>query len=152
MENIKNLIACMLSALAAYFHPISDIVFCTVYIFGLNFVLGLIAGMAVDNESFSFKKAFMCIIHTCVFFLIIASVYFVGEHMGNQDGAIQCVTAVTYALIYFLAVNILKNLKALFVDNRWISFVYYCISMEFVKKIPFMSEFLKQESQKETEE
>ena len=139
----------MLSALAAYFHPISDIVFCTVYIFGLNFVLGLIAGMAIDNESFSFKKAFHCILHTCIFFLIIASVYFVGEHMGNQQGAIQCVTAVTYALIYFLAVNIFRNLRALFRDNRWIRFIYYCISMEFVKKIPFMTEFLEHENNEE---
>lgn len=145
MENIKGLIACVLSALAAYFHPISDIVFCTVYIFGLNFVLGLVAGMAVHNESFDFKKAFGCIVQTCVFFLVIASVYFVGEHMGNQQGAIQCVTAVTYALIYFLSVNTLRNLRVLFPDNRWITFIHYCLSMEFVKKVPFMTEFLKQE-------
>lgn len=143
MESFKGFLMGAVSAVLAYFHPISDIVFSVFYVMALNFVFGLLAGMAIHDESFSFKKAFMCIVHTCIYFLIVASIYFVGEHMGNSAGAIQCVTAVTYALLWFLCVNIFRNLRELFPSYRWIGFIYYALSMEFVKKIPFMENFLK---------
>ncbi len=149
MDNIRTLIVGTLSAMIAYFHPITNVLFSLFYLFLLNLLFGLVAGITVNKEVFSFRKAFNCMKETAVFFLILASTYTVGEKMGNPGGALQCVTTVTYAFIYFYAVNILKNLRRLFPASRGLSFIYYFVSMEFVRKIPFLAEFVNQEQEKE---
>lgn len=146
MDNIRGLIVCSLASLAAYFHPIQNVLIGIFWVFLLNFVFGLLAGLVRNKESFEFKKAFMCIIEACVFFVIIASVFFVGDYIGNKEGALQCVTSITYVLIYFYTVNIFKNLKLLFPNNKPIAFIHYVISIEFVTKIPNLDKFLKLES------
>lgn len=88
----------------------------------------------------------MCGIEACVFFVIMASVFYVGDHIENKSGALQCITAITYTLIYFYSVNIFKNLKQLFPKSRAIAFIYFVISIEFVSKIPHLEKFLKQEA------
>lgn len=146
MDNIRGLIVCSLASLAAYFHPIQNVLIGIFWVFLLNFVFGLLAGLVRNKECFEFKKAFMCIIEACVFFVIIASVFFVGDYIGNKEGALQCVTSITYVLIYFYTVNIFKNLKLLFPNNKPIAFIHYVISIEFVTKIPYLDKFLKLES------
>ena len=150
MENIKILIIGVLSSVAAYFHPITHVLFSLFYLFLLNLLFGLVAGITINKEVFSFRKAFNCMKETAVFFLILASIYTVGEKMGNPSGALQCVTAVTYAFIYFYTVNILKNLRRLFPASRGLAFVYYAVSFEFVRKVPFLSDFINQEKEEKT--
>lgn len=144
METIKAAIVGAFSALAAYLSPISSVLFSILYVFLLNFAFGYLSGLA-KGESFSLRKAFTAVKEASIFFLVVASVYIIGEKMGDNKGALQCITAVTYAITYFYAVNIFKNLSKLFPSSRGISFLYYVLSMEFIKKIPFMENFVKQE-------
>jgi multisubunit Na+/H+ antiporter MnhB subunit len=76
----------------------------------------------------------------------VCCIYWVGEHKGNPDGALQCVSFVTYSVIYFYSVNILRNVKSLLpsgtLGRRVISFLYYVVSVEFVKKIPYLATYL----------
>lgn len=149
MENFKTLVVGTAAAMAAYFHPLSGVLFSLFYLFLLNLFFGIVTGIAVGREGFRFKKALNCMKEAGVYFIIVGSIYFVGEKMGNPDGALQCVTAVTYAFIYFYTVNILKNLRRLFPASRSLSFVHYVVGMEFVRKIPFLNGFLEQEKQEE---
>lgn len=141
MENIKNVIVYALAAIGAYFSPIQSIFFGVLWIFFLNFVFGLINGIVVNGEAFSLRKAFTCLVEAMVLFLLMASIFFIGDRIGNKAGAMQCISAIVYALIYFYAVNILKNIKGLFPANRLIKFIYYVVSIEFVKKIPYLQDF-----------
>lgn len=143
MESIKSFIAFSLAALAAYFQPIQDILTAIVWILGANFALGLLAGILVNKESFDFRKAFYCIIEAVVFFALLSFVFIIGDKINNREGAIQCISAITYALLYFYGVNIFKNLKRLLPSSKLIAFIYYVISIEFVDKIPYLKEFLK---------
>ena len=137
------------SLLFAYFAPISNVVFVIFYVFLINFLAGLISGIVRQDESFNLKKFFYCVLETMVYYIIVMSVYTVGEQMGNVDGAMQCISGVTYAIIYFYAVNVMRNLQILFPENMTIKFLYYIVSFEVVKKIPFLQNFLKREDKKE---
>ena len=138
----KNLLVTISSMLLAYFAPITDMVFVIFFVFLLNFITGLISGVVVQHEHFSLKKFFHCLIETFVFYVIVLSVFVMGEKMNNLDGAIQCITGVVYAIIYFYGVNFLRNLLLLCPDSRVIKFLYHVMSLEFIRYVPFLSQYL----------
>ena len=144
-ETIRNLLVTVTGVLLGYFAPLKDIVFVIFFIFLLNCLFGLIAGIGVEGERFSLKKFFRCIMETMVFYVIVLSIYVVGE-----KGAIQCISGVVYAIIYFYAVNILRNTHRLFPKTRWVKFLYYVLSFEIIAKIPALKGF--QEHKDEVEE
>jgi hypothetical protein len=148
MENIRALMVGTLSALAAYLSPIYSVIFSILYVFLMNFALGYLTGM-VHGERFCWRKAFSTIREVMVYYLLLVSIFIVGERMGDRGAALQAITTVTYAFIYFYAVNILRNLSYIFKDSRSINFIYYVISFEVIKKIPFMESFVKNEKGKE---
>lgn len=142
MDNIRSLVGCIVSAVFAYFAPVESIFLGVAWVFVVNFVFGLLNGIVVKNEIFSFRKAFSCFVEAMVLYVLMSTIFLVGDRVGNQDGAMQCITAVVYALIYFYAVNILRNIKGLFPGNKTIRFLYWILSVEFVKEIPFVGEYL----------
>ena len=83
-----------------------------------------------------------------VYFALISFIFFVGDKIHNRAGALQCISAITYALLYFYGVNIFKNLHSLLPANTLIAFLYYVVSFAFVDKIPYLKEFLKIENKK----
>jgi hypothetical protein len=154
MEEFKTLLVVTLSALVAFLAPISGVIYSVILIASLNFVVGLYVARKVMHEDFSFKKAWDCIREAAVFFVIIACALFVGQNLyptfrgqGGSDGAINAILTVTIALLYFYSVNIFKNLKRWHPESRWIAFVYFIISIEFVKDVPFMESFQKKEKE-----
>jgi hypothetical protein len=147
MEEFKTLIVVTLSALAAFLAPVIGIIYSVILVALLNFAVGLYVALKVMSEGFSFKKALECIKEVAVFFVIIACTLFVGNNIDQPDGAVNAILTVTFALLYFYSVNIFKNLKRWNRESRWIAFVYFIISIEFVKKIPFMETFQKKEGE-----
>jgi hypothetical protein len=145
MENIKVLLVGTLTTLAAYLSPISSVIFSVLYVFIFNFACGYLAGMA-NGEKFAWKKTFSTVKEVAVYYMILVSIFIVGERMGNNEAALQAVTTITYAFIYFYSVNIFRNLVIIFKGNRGINFIYFVISFEVIKKIPFMDSFIKSEN------
>jgi len=140
-DTIRNLIVTLCSILFGYFSPLRNIVFVIFFVFLLNCLFGLVAGVGVEGEKFNLKKFFRCILETLVFYVIVLSIYLVGEKMGNEQGALQCISGVVYAVIYFYAVNILRNMHTIFPENRWVKFLFYVLSFEVIKKIPYLQQF-----------
>lgn len=145
-ENIKNLFITMASVLLAYFAPVQNMIFVIFFVFLLNCLCGLIAGILCQNERFSLKKFLFCLCETALFYVIVLSIFFIGEKMQKTDAAIQCITGVVYAIVYFYSTNILRNCKTIVPDSKVIAFLYYVVSFEFVKYVPFLKRYL--ESQK----
>lgn len=142
MEDLRTLIVVTLSSLMAYLSPIYGVLFAVTLAFALNFLFGYLSGIRVDGETFQFRKAFSCIQEVCVFFLVVASVYTIGEHLDNSPETLQSISVITYVALYFYAVNIFKNLGKLFPGSRWISFCYWLIAFEFARKIPYLERFI----------
>lgn len=141
-DTLRNLLVTVASVLVGYFAPLRDVVFVIFFVFLLNCIFGLVAGVGVEGESFSLKKFFRCISETLVFYVIVLSIYLVGEKMGNSAGAIQCISGVVYAIIYFYTVNILRNAHKLLPNTKAIKFMYYVMSFEVIKKIPYLQQYM----------
>ena len=113
-EQARNVIVGIAVAILAYLKPIEGELWSLFLVFFLNFAFGYLSGMIAKGEDFSIKKAFRCICEAAVFFVLCASIYAVGRFKSNEAGALQCVSFITYVIIYFYATNILKNLKKTF--------------------------------------
>ena len=141
LNTVRNLIVTIFGVLLGYFAPLKDIVFVIFFVFLLNCLFGLLAGVGVEGERFNLKKFFLCICETLVFYVVVLSIYVIGEKMGNPAGAIQCISGVVYAIIYFYCVNILRNAHKLLPKTKVIYFLYYVLSFEIIKKIPYLQQF-----------
>ena len=145
--SIRNLLASVFSVMFAYFAPIQNMVFVIFFVFAINCMAGMIAGIVAKHERFNLKKFFPCMLDTFVFYVLVLSVFTIGEKMRNLDGAIQCITGVVYAILYFYGVNTLRNLNILFPESKVIRFLFYVLSFEVVKKIPYMQQFINKEKE-----
>lgn len=146
LDKVKAFLVAIVAEIWAYLHPLGDEIFILAMIFIINFFAGLIVDIVVNNGTFQFKKAWRCIVEVTVFFLMVVVIYTYGEKKGWNDGALQCVSFLTYVITYFYSLNILKNMKLLFKTHTiaWkvFSFLYYVMSVEFIKKIPYLADFV----------
>ena len=146
LEQAKNLIVGIAMAVLAYLKPIEGEMWSLFLIFFLNFAFGYLSGMIADREEFNFRKAFRCIGEATVFFVLCTAIYAVGRFKGQNAGALQYVSFITYTIIYFYGTNVLKNLNKVFKPGTapWqvVSFLYYVLRFGFIERIPFLSDYL----------
>lgn len=146
IEQIKNLIVGIVLAVVAYLKPIEGELWSLFLVFFLNFLFGYLSGMIANGEEWDFKKALRCVGEATVFFVLCTAIYAVGRLKGQMDGAVQCVSFVTYLVIYFYGLNILKNCKKIFKKDTapWhvVSALYFVLRLKFVESIPFLSDYL----------
>ena len=151
MENLftplKSVLVTAMCAVLAFFAPIENLSFAVFIIFLLNCIAGLIADVVTDQKGFELKKFFHCLFETMVFYVIIMAVYFIGDILLNISGAIQCSTVIVYAILYFYGTNILRNCIKLFPTSRTLRFLYFVLSFEIIKKLPYMERFKEKESE-----
>ena len=106
---------------------------------------GYLSGM-VKGEAFSLKKALVCIGHAAIFFVLCASVYVIGKAKGQMAGAVQCVSFITYLVLYFYSLNILKNCKKIFKEDTapWhvVNTLYFILRFKFIEQIPYLKDYL----------
>ena len=151
MESLRTFVVSILTALAAYFSPIEGEFQVLLILFSVNFIAGLLASILVDNDKFLFKKAFRCIAELTCLMAFIASMYSIGERKNDVSGTLQLVSFVTYVVVWFYTQNILRNLKSLFKTGTMhmvCAFLYYIVSVEFIKRIPFLQQYFEIENKR----
>lgn len=145
-EQIKQMVIGIVIAVLAYLKPIEGELWSLFLVFFLNFLFGYLSGMIANGEEWDFKKALRCVGEATVFFVLCTAIYAIGRLKGQMDGAVQCVSFVTYLVIYFYGLNILKNCKKIFKKDTapWhvVSALYFVLRLKFVERIPFLSEYL----------
>lgn len=155
LNTIKTTIVAIIFEILAYFKPLGDEIFLLSMIFLVNFLAGLIADIVVNHDHFQFRKAWRCIVELTTFFAMVVFIFIFGEKKGWNVGALQCVSFLTYVICWFYSQNILKNLKSLFKPDtdahKVISFLYWLVSIEFVKKIPYLKDWVENEKHEDTD-
>lgn len=139
------MIAGIVLSILAYLEPIDGELKSLFLVFFLNFIFGYLSGM-VKGEDFSLKKALVCIGHAAIFFVLCASVYVIGKAKGQMAGAVQCVSFITYLVLYFYSLNILKNCKKIFKEDTapWhvVNTLYFILRFKFIEQIPYLRDYL----------
>lgn len=153
LEQVKNMIVAVVLAVIAYLKPIEGELWSLFLIFFLNFLFGYLSGMIANGEDWNNKKALRCVGEATVFFVLCTAIYAIGRLKGQMAGAVQCVSFVTYVIMYFYGLNILRNCKKIFREKTapWhvVSALYYVLRFEFIKKIPFLMDYLNIGSEQE---
>ena len=154
LEQIKNMVVGIIIAILAYLEPIEGEMKSLFLVFFLNFLFGYVSGM-VKGEDFSLKKALVCVGHATIFFVLCASVYLIGRLKGQMMGALQCASFITYLVIYFYGLNILRNCKKIFKEDTppWYvaSTLYYFLRFKFIEQIPLLNSYFDTQKEKPAE-
>lgn len=146
MDAVKTFIVGATTGIVSYFHPICGEIHALIILFSLNFFAGLFSGILVDHDRFRINKAFRSIFEATCLVVFMSAMYSIGELKGEQANVIQGISFVSYVVIWFYTQNILRNLKQLFkrgAAHNIFAFLHYVISIEFVKHIPFLSEYFE---------
>lgn len=145
---VKAMIIGVVSELLAFFAPIGDNFIAMVWLFGLNFLFGLLADILAGRD-FAMKKAITCITHATLFFALCASLYGIGyyQHMRNEVLQ-QCVSSFCWILVYCYSTNIVRNVRTMLRNDtpayKATDLLYSTLTLAFVKALPFVGEILKQ--------
>ena len=146
LEQFRSLLVGITLAVLAFLKPIDGELTSLLLVFFLNFVFGYLSGMIANREDFDLKKALRCGGEATVFFVLCCAIYTIGKVKGEHQGALQCVSFISYVVIYFYALNILKNLKKIFKYDTppWyvVAFIYYVLRFKFIEKVPYLTEYL----------
>ena len=149
MNEIKGVLLMTFSALVGFFAPIQDLILAIIVLLSVNFASGLIED-ALHAGGWSWKKAFKTFYELFVLCGIGFFVFAIGNFLHEKQGAIQCLTAIYFAAIWFYGVNILNNWKKILPEGstiyRFISFIHFVVSLQIVEKIPYLKAFLQQEN------
>lgn len=149
MEALRTFFVSLFAGIAAYFNPIHGEIESLMIIFAFNFIAGLLCDLLVNRAKFRYKKAMRCFFELTCMMVFISAMFSIGERKNDTEGVLQMVSFVTYVVIWFYSQNILRNLKLLFKTGTMhniFAFLYYIVSVEFVKRIPFLVEYFELDS------
>ena len=153
IEQIKNIFVGIALAVMAFLRPIEGELDSLVVVFFLNFLFGYLSGMIADHEDFNIKKALRCGAEATVFFVLCCAIFTIGKMKEQTQGALQCVSFITYVIVYFYTLNVLKNLKKIFRPGTtpWqvVAFLYYFLRCKFIERIPGLREYLNLKTKSE---
>lgn len=150
---VKAVIVGIFSAIMAFLEPLAGDLEAMLILFATNAVFGIIADI-VDGRKWDKRKIRMAFVEALLFFLFVFLIFSIGNLKGNMDGALQCVSFVSYSLIYYYGTNICRNMMNVLPDestgHKCFAFIYYLLSVEFIKKIPFLAQYFKGKSAVDT--
>ena len=145
---VKAAIIGILSEMLAFFAPIESNFIALVWLFGLNFLFGLLADV-LRGKDFSLHKSVACITHAAMFFMLCASLYGIGYFQNMCEEVLnQCVSSFCWILIYCYSTNIVRNIRSILRSEtpayKAIDMLYSTLTLAFIKGLPFVAEFIKQ--------
>ena len=137
IQFIKWLGGALLSLITSLVIPIHDFLVAIMVLATLNIIMGAIA-----DYIWSFTKAFKAFIYLGGYLLLLILAVLVGRLMHLTESDIVNFTSwVTWVMIWFYVVNILRNWNIRQPENKVISFLYWVASFKVTEKIRFLQEF-----------
>lgn len=145
-SEFRGWVAGLLSAMLAFLTPIAGDLYSMLLLFGANVVFGIIADVSSGGK-WEKKKFWNAIKEALLFFALVFFIFGIGSLKNNVSGAQQCVSFVSYSLIYYYGTNICRNMKQLLPDgsigHKVFAWFYWILSVEFIKKIPGLMQYLQ---------
>jgi len=144
MDILKNVIVTLLSAIIAFLQPVGNTIYLLLFLFIANLLVGTFHDIVINISRFKFRKFIWACGEFLIYVGIVCAIYIIGFFQNDKMEAQYIIKVISYLFIYAYSTNILKNLLLMRPDNLVFKFLYYVFSLAFVKRIPYLSEFLKQ--------
>lgn len=147
LDIIKTAVATYVGSLIAYLQPVHNAMLLLLIFAACDILFGVLSGLIVQKERFSFKKFMLAAGYLLVYLGIVVLVFAVGRYQNDIEESLYIVKVITYVFIYFYSSNILKNLHLIMPDNPVIRFLDYFIGLQFTKKLGILEDFIKKEKE-----
>lgn len=140
-----------ITGLYLYFEPIHYVWRVAIVLWAVNIIFGYISGMVINNEKLNWKKFMRAMLELALYLFIANMLFAIGDQMGRKSEMLKGLNITTWGLIAFYVINVMKNITRLLPGNspgaKLFRYMYFLLSLEFVKKIPYMKEFQKNEKE-----
>jgi uncharacterized membrane protein YwzB len=148
MDSLKLVVASLFANIAGILFPIRNDIFGLVLLFGVNFLIGMLADVC-NHRDWSFRKALCFFRDAAIYFVMVASIYILGHLKGEEQAAVHCVSFMIYIAIYFYGTNILRNARIITSEKstlfRILDFLYYVMSLRVLERFGYLKEYLEYE-------
>lgn len=138
-----------------YFEPIHYVWKVAIILWAVNVVVGYIAGMVINDEKLDWKKFMRAFLEMGIYLFLANMLFAISDQMNNREDILKGLNVTTWGLIAFYVINVLKNVTRLLPGNspgaKLFRYMYFLLSLEFVKKLPHMRDFQKSEQFNEGE-
>jgi phage-related holin len=134
------------TSIAAYFEPINGLLILVATLFVADFITGVLKSVKLTGSlSLKSKKLRWSFVKMFVYMAVMGVTFYVCEAMGlSDDTAISVVKIEVWMVVYIEGLSIVENLKTIFTKDKFLNFLHYMLSVEFLKYVPFVSKFLKE--------
>jgi len=136
-----------LTGLYFYFEPIHYVWKVAIVLWVVNVLVGYISGMVTNNETLNWKKFMKAFIEMAIYLFLTNMLFALGDQMNNKAEVMRVLNITTWGMVAFYIINILKNVTRLCPGDspgaKLFRYIYFLLSLEFVKKLPHMRDFQK---------
>ncbi|MDR0602762.1 MAG: phage holin family protein [Bacteroidales bacterium] len=146
MLNFWKYLLFVATSVGAYFEPINALLILVAALFIFDFITGVLKSVKLTGTlSLKSKKLRWSFVKMFVYMTVMAITFYVCEAMKlSKDTSISVVKIEVWMIVYIEGLSIVENLKTIFKDDKFLNFLHYMLSVEFLKYIPFVSKFLKE--------
>jgi phage-related holin len=132
--------------LAACFEPVGFLLRLVAVLFFVDFLSGILKSrkrcgcwtLRSKRLRWSFVKMF-------VYMCVMSLTFYVCEAMQlARETALAAVKIQVWCIVYIEGLSIVENLHILFPNDKFLAFIHYLLSVEFLKYIPVLNNFLKE--------
>jgi hypothetical protein len=147
MNETTKYLTLLLGCMATYFEPIRTLIILVAILFAADFITGVTKSIKQTGKlSLKSKKLRWSFVKMFVYIAVMAITFYICEAMKlDKSTAISVVKIEVWMIIYIEGLSIVENLKYIFPSDKFLNFLHYMLSVEFLKYIPFISKFLKED-------
>jgi phage-related holin len=134
------------SAVCSYFYPIRVLLALVLVLFVIDLATGIWkatrAGEKIQSRKlrWSFGKLLS-------YLVVMTLTFFTCEAMGLDAGtAVSVVKVEVWGIVYVEGLSIVENMLAIRPGDKFLLYLHYLLSVEFLKFIPTLSNFFKQKT------
>lgn len=146
MNNILKYIIFIAGCFATYFEPIAALLVLIATLFVLDFITGVLKQVKLTGKLLlKSRKIRWSFVKMFVYMAVMALTFYVCEAMQlGIETTISVVKIEVWCVIYIEGLSIVENLLVLFPEDKFLRFIHYLLAIEFLKYVPFVSNFLKE--------
>lgn len=137
----------VIGAILSYNFELIGISFLFIFFFIIDFITGFLASLK-QGKGFQSSKARWSFAKAFCYFGTFAVIVFLGLTLKKMEFMMNVLNVAVWSATWFECISNLENLLILFPENRYLKFIHYILAVDWVKKIPGLSDFLKEEKNK----
>jgi phage-related holin len=151
-SNVLKYLVFGVGCVLTYFEPINFLMLLVVVLFGLDFVTGVLKSRKIRGRwTLQSKKLRWSFVKMFVYMFVIACTFFITEMMQlSEVTGITAAKVEVWCVVYIEGISIVENLLVLFPGDKFLRFIHFLLSVEFLKYVPVLSNFLKEKEEDET--